>query len=347
MRYRQLGTSDLQVSEICLGTMTWGQQNSVNDACEQLDYAVSRGVNFVDAAEIYPVPNTAETQGRTEECLGEWLSKHKRDELIVATKITGPTDRVPWIRERNGKQRIDRENITEATDLSLQRLKTDHIDLYQIHWPDRYVAKFGEPDYDPSREWDATPIQEQLEVFGDLIRAGKVRYLGLSNETPWGVSEFCRLAREQNLPMAVSIQNAFSLVNRVFHTHLAETCHNHDVGLMAYSCLAFGYLTGKYLDGAPAGSRLDLFPKFGFRYNKPYLKSAVRGYVDVARAHGLSPTQLALAWVRGRWFVTSTIIGATTLEQLEENIDAFDITLDPKILRDIDKVHAQFPNPAP
>jgi aryl-alcohol dehydrogenase-like predicted oxidoreductase len=250
-----------------------------------------------------------------------------------------------WIRE--GKNKIDRPNVEKALNDSLKRLQTDYIDLYQIHWPDRYVPLFGAPDYDIAQERETVPILEQLEVFADLIKAGKIRYLGLSNETPWGVCEFCTLAQKHGLPKVVSIQNAFSLSNRTFHLNLAETCRFKNVGLMAYSPLGFGLLTGKYLNGTPENSRFALFAGFGQRYDKTNLNDAVQAYVEIAGKHGISPAQMALAYVRSRWFVTSTIIAATSLEQLEENIGSLDVNLDKDIIAEINAVHAKYPNPTP
>ncbi|HBB31560.1 MAG TPA: NADP(H)-dependent aldo-keto reductase [Cyanobacteria bacterium UBA8803] len=345
MEYKKLGNSDLLVSEICLGTMTYGQQNTIEDASEQLDYAVAQGVNFIDTAEMYPVPGKAETQGKTEEYIGEWLVRQKRDQLIIATKVAGPSPRLTWIRGEN--HRIDRPNVEQAIADSLKRLRTDYIDLYQIHWPDRYVPLFGAPNYDPANERDSLPIAEQLQVFAELIKAGKIRYLGLSNETPWGVCEFSHVAKQLGLPQIVSIQNAYSLVNRVFEIHLSEACRFNNIGLLAYSPLAFGWLTGKYLNGIPANSRLALFQGFGMRYEKSNLTEAVKEYVEIAQKHGLTPAQMALAFVRSRWFVTSTIIGATTLEQLKENLNAVEVTLDKDTLAEINQVHARYPNPTP
>ncbi|AFY76102.1 putative oxidoreductase, aryl-alcohol dehydrogenase like protein [Pleurocapsa sp. PCC 7327] len=345
MKYSQLGDSDLFVSEICLGTMTFGEQNTLEDARQQLDYAVSAGINFIDSAEMYPVPAKAETQGKTEEYIGEWLVKQQRDKLIIATKVAGPNSRLTWL--RGGNNRIDRANVNQAVEDSLKRLQTDYIDLYQIHWPDRYVPLFGAPDYDPTQERESTPIAEQLEIFADLIKAGKIRYLGLSNETPWGVCEFCHLAQKLGLPKVVSIQNAFSLVNRVFQINLAEACRFNNIGLLAYSPLAFGLLTGKYLDRIPENSRLNLFKGFGIRYEKPNLTEAVTAYVEIAKKYGLSPAKMALAFVRSHWFVTSTIIGATTMEQLKENLSSIEVELDKDILAEIDAVHVRYPNPTP
>ena len=345
MKYNQLGDSDLLVSELGLGTMTYGQQNPLEDARQQLDYAISQGVNFIDTAEMYPVPSKAETQGKTEEYIGEWLVRQPRDQLIVATKVAGPSPQLTWI--RGGNNRLERANITKAVEDSLKRLKTNYIDLYQIHWPDRYVPLFGAPDYDIAQERETVPIAEQLATFASVVQAGKIRYLGLSNETPWGVCEFCHLARQLNLPKVVSIQNAFSLVNRVFHLHLAEACRFHQVGFLAYSPLAFGFLTGKYLEGIPKNSRLSLFQGFGIRYDKPNLTEAIRCYVEIAHKYGKTPAQMALAYVRSRWFVTSTIIGATTMAQLQENLSSVEVELDEEIIKEIDEVHARYPNPTP
>ncbi|MBD2576325.1 aldo/keto reductase [Oscillatoria sp. FACHB-1406] len=345
MKYNKLGDSDLQVSEICLGTMTFGQQNTVEDAAEQLDRAIAGGVNFIDTAEMYPVPGRAETQGKTEEYIGEWLVRQPRDRIILATKIAGPAPHIKWI--RGEKNRLDRANIEQAVETSLKRLQTDYIDLYQIHWPDRYVPLFGAPPYDPKNERDTVPIAEQLEAFAPLIAAGKIRYLGLSNETPWGVCEFCRLAEQLGLPKIVSIQNAYNLTNRIFEIHLSETCRFQNVGLLAYSPLGFGLLTGKYLEEIPENSRLALFQGFGQRYDKKNASEAVRAYVEVARQFNLSPAQMALAFVRSRWFVTSTIIGATNIPQLEENLGSLEVNLTEEMLTAINAIHAKYPNPTP
>ena len=266
MKYNLLGDSDLRVSEICLGTMTYGYQNTQEEAHKLLDYAVSQGVNFIDTSETYPFPNPTKTLGMTEEYMGQWLIKQQRDQLIIATKIAGVSPQLTWI--RNGQNRIDRANVIEAVEGSLKRLQTDYIDLYQIHWPDRYVPLFGDPDYDPQREGDTVPIAEQLEVFANLIKDGKIRYLGVSNETAWGVCEFGHIAQQLNLPKIVSIQNGFSLFNRLFHINLAEACRFNNVGLLAYNPLAFGFLTGKYLSDIPKNSRLDLFGGMYSRYDQ-------------------------------------------------------------------------------
>lgn len=345
MQYRQLGDSELQVSEIGLGTMTFGQQNTLEEAHQQLDCALFHGVNFIDAAEMYPVPARQETQGLTEEYIGQWLVRKQRDRLIIATKIAGPSRHLNWI--RHGPQAIDRPNIEQAVNDSLKRLQTDYIDLYQIHWPNRYVPLFGQTVFDPNQIRDTVPIAEQLTAFADLIKAGRIRYLGLSNETPWGVAQFCQVARQLGLPKVVSIQNAYNLINRVFETALAETCYYENLGLLAYSPLGFGSLTGKYSQEKPANARLILFPGFGQRYSKPNVDVAVVAYGAIAKQHNLSPVSLALAFVRQQWFVTSTIIGATTLTQLEENLASLQVSLSPEIVAEINQVHSRYPNPAP
>lgn len=345
MQYRQLGDSHLKVSEICLGTMTYGQQNTAEEAHQQLDYAVATGVNFIDAAEMYPVPAKAETSGLTETYIGQWLAKQPRDRLVIATKIAGPSRGMNWIRQ--GQRRIDRANIEQAVNASLKRLQTDYIDLYQIHWPDRYVPLFGQASYDPKQIRETVPIVEQLSAFADLIHAGKIRYIGLSNETPWGVMEFCHTAHQCGLPKIVSIQNAYNLLNRSFELGLAEACRHEHISLLAYSPLGFGNLSGKHLQEPPPNSRMTLFPGFGQRYLKPNVNEAVAEYVEVARRFNLSPVTLALAFVRQRWFVSSTIVGATSLEQLKENLASVNVPLTEEVLAEIDRIHSRYPNPAP
>jgi aryl-alcohol dehydrogenase (NADP+) len=325
--------------------MTFGQQNTIDQAHQQLDYAVAQGVNFIDAAEMYPVPPRAETYGLTETYIGEWLKHQQRDQLIIATKIAGPGRGMKWVRE--GAKAIDHDNVKQAVDDSLKRLQTDYIDLYQIHWPDRYVPLFGQTVHDPKQERKTVPIAEQLTVFADLIQAGKIRYVGLSNETPWGVCEFSHVAKQLGLPKVISIQNAYNLLNRVFDSALAEACYRETIGLLAYSPLGFGSLSGKYLQGKPEKTRITLFQGFGQRYLKPNVNEAVAAYVEIAHGYQLSPAKLALAFVRSRWFVTSTIIGATTIEQLKENLDSLNVVLDQRILTEIDAVHTRYPNPAP
>ncbi len=345
MKYNILGGSQLKVSEICLGTMTFGEQNTEQEAHAQLDYALSRGVNFLDAAEMYPVPPRAETQGRTESFIGTWLKKQTREEIIVATKITAPGRGFEWV--RGGPKAIDRVSVDAAVNGSLRRLQTDYIDLYQIHWPDRYLPNFGQAFYDPAQERIATSIKAQLEALDRAVKAGKVRYIGLSNESPWGVMQFLSIARESNLPEAISIQNAYNLINRTYEPGLSEITRREGIPLIPYSALGFGHLTGKYLnDAKPAGARLTLFPPFGQRYNKENVAPACQAYVELATRHGLSPATMALAFVRGRWFVASTIVGATSLDQLGKNIGVVDVELPPNVLEEIDAIHLRYPNPA-
>ncbi|MDD2701932.1 MAG: NADP(H)-dependent aldo-keto reductase [Sideroxydans sp.] len=344
MEYRVIGSSNLKVSALCLGTMTFGEQNTEAEAHEQLDYAFSQGVNFIDTAEMYPVAPRAETVHRTESYIGSWLKHQQRDKLVLATKIAGPARGFSWI--RNGP-RITREHINAAIDASLRRLQTDYVDLYQIHWPDRYVPMFGATSYDASQDRDSTPIAEQLQALGDLVKAGKVRHIGLSNETPWGVMEFVRCAEQLGLPRIVSIQNAYHLLNRTFEAGLAEVCHRTDVGLLAYSPLAFGWLTGKYLADPQAHGRITLFPGFGQRYNKPNVPAATREYVRIAQEAGLTPATLALAFARTRRFTGSVILGATTLTQLKEDLGSAQVTLSEETLDAIEAIHQRYPNPAP
>ncbi len=344
MNTRKLGTTDLWVSELCLGTMTFGEQNTEAEAHAQLDLAVAHGVNFIDVAEMYPVPPRAETQGRTESYVGSWLARQARDRVVLATKVTGPARGYDWIR---GGPRISPEHLREALEGSLRRLRTDYVDLYQIHWPDRYVPMFGESSYDASRERETIPIRAQLETLAGFVREGKVRHIGLSNETPWGLCEFMRLASEHGLPRIATIQNAYHLLNRTFETGLAEVCHHLEVPLLAYSPLAFGALTGKYIADRQAAGRLTLFPGFGRRYAKPNVMPAVREYLRIAREAGLDPARMAIAFVATRRFVGATIIGATSLDQLRTNLGAAGMTLPEDVLAEIEQVHLRYPNPAP
>lgn len=342
MKYNTLGKSDLHVSEIALGTMTFGEQNTQAEACAQLDYAVAQGVNFIDTAEMYPVPGRAETQGRTEEYVGHWLKKQLRDKIILATKVAGPSRGFDWI--RGGQTALDRANICAAIDTSLKRLQTDYIDLYQLHWPDRNVPMFGKIDYDPKLEKPTVSIEEQLTVLTELVRNGKVRHIGISNETAWGVAEFLKLSERLGLQRIVSIQNPYNLINRAFEIGMHEMCHREQISLLAYSPLAFGLLSGKYLNDPQAHGRMTLFPAFGQRYHKPNVAAAVAEYARLAQAHGLSPAVMALAFVRSRPFVTGTIIGATTMPQLRENLQH--VELDAEVLKGIEVIHMKYFNPA-
>jgi aryl-alcohol dehydrogenase-like predicted oxidoreductase len=323
--------------------MTFGEQNTAIDAANQLDYAIAHGINFIDTAEMYPVPPRAETATLTEQYVGQWLKHQARDKLIIATKISGPARGFSWLR---GGPQVNTRHINLAIDASLQRLNTDYVDLYQIHWPDRNVPFFGQTAFQPEQERDTTPILEQLQALGELVKSGKVRYLGVSNETPWGLAQFLKLADQAGLPRLVSIQNAYNLINRIFEYGLAEMCYREQVGLLAYSPLGFGALTGKYLSGQGSG-RLSLFPAFGQRYHKPYVAEAVTEYAAIAQALDISPATLALAYARSRWFVASTIIGASSMVQLAENIASADVELSPATLHQIEAVHARYPNPAP
>lgn len=344
MKYRLLAGTDLNISTLCLGTMTFGEQNSEAEAHEQLDYAQAAGINFIDTAEMYPVPGKAETQGLTESYVGTWLAKQSRDKIILASKISGPNRGMDWIR---GGPKLNREQIISACNASLKRLRTDYLDLYQLHWPARHVPMFGQSYYDPSQEPDHTPdFAEQLAALNELVIAGKVRHIGLSNETPWGVMEANRVAKAQSLPRIASIQNVFNLINRNFENGLVETCHRENVGLLAYSPLAFGLLSGKYLDNPHAAGRMTRYSNFGARYLKPAVPPAIAAYVQLSREHGLSPAQMALAWVSSRWYVASNIIGATTMAQLKENIASLDVLITPELDAAIEAIHKQSPNPA-
>ena len=343
MKYKSLGKSELQVSEIALGTMTFGQQNTPEEAGAQLDHAVAQGVNFVDSAEMYPVPGKAETQGRTEEYVGKWLHKQARDKIIVATKVTGPSRGFDWI--RNGPKSIDRANIMAAVEASLKRLQTDYIDLYQIHWPARNVPMFGKSNYEPGLEYAATSVEDQLSTLSELVSSGKIRHIGVSNETPWGVAEFLKVSERMGLQRIISIQNPYNLLNRTFEIGMHEMCQREQVSLLAYSPLAFGLLSGKYVKNPEASGRMTLFRNFGLRYAKPNVTAAVAAYATLAEQSGITPAQLALAFLRSRPFVASTIIGATSMAQLKENLS--DMQLNAEQLKGIEEIHLRFSNPAP
>ncbi len=343
MQTRPLGDTGIEVSRLCLGTMTFGEQNSESEAHDQLDRAVAFGINFIDAAEMYPVPPRAETQGRTEAYIGSWLKRREsRDDVIIATKVTGP-----GLEHIRGGPRLNREHIHQAIDASLERLQTDYVDLYQLHWPERSTNYFGRLGYEHDEEENAVSLEETLAVLKELVDAGKVRAIGLSNETPWGVMKALQLAERLGLPRVASIQNPYNLLNRSFEVGLAEIAHRENVGLLAYSPLAFGVLSGKYLDGArPENARLTLFERFK-RYTSPLAEQATRAYVDTAREHDLDPAQMALAFVNSRSFLTSNIIGATTMEQLEANLASESLKLEQSVLDAIEEVHRRIPNPCP
>ncbi len=348
MEYRKLGHTDLQVSLICLGTMTWGEQNSQEEAHEQLDYALAHGVNFVDTAEMYPVPPRAETQGRTEAYLGEWLARRgNRQRVILATKVSGRSDAQGDWRHLRGGPRLSRDHIRQAVRDSLRRLQTDYIDLYQVHWPERTTNFFGQLGYRHRDQDDLVPIGETLEALTELVREGLVRHIGVSNETPWGVMQYLGEAERRGLARIVGIQNPYNLLNRSFEVGLAEMAIRERVGLLAYSPLAMAMLTGKYAGGArPPGARLTLFERFQ-RYSGPQAVAASEAYVELARRHGMDPGAMALAFVNGRDFVTSNIIGATNLSQLSANIESADMRLSEEVLAGIEEIHRRYSNPAP
>jgi aryl-alcohol dehydrogenase-like predicted oxidoreductase len=344
MRHATLPGTDLAVSTVCLGTMTFGEQNSEAEGHAQLDRARDAGVNFIDTAEMYPVPPNATTQGRTETIVGNWLVRQPRDKVIVATKIAGPGRR-DWI--RNGRTDVTAATIAEAVDTSLARLRTDYIDLYQIHWPQRNVPAFGATDFDPAKERAGPSIREQVEGMAAMIDAGKIRYYGLSNETSWGLCEFARVARDLGVPAPVTAQQSYSLVSRRADGDMAEVLYRERMSILAYSPLAGGMLTGKYAGGAkPAGTRYTRFDTIGQRYRKPMVAEAIDAYARLAASRGLTLVELALGYVTSRWFVGATIIGATSLAQLDENLAACETTLDADTLRDIAAIQARYPDPA-
>ncbi|MQW92907.1 NADP(H)-dependent aldo-keto reductase [Acinetobacter wanghuae] len=349
MQFKPLADSGILVPEICLGTMTFGEQNTQQQAFEQLDYALDQGLNFWDTAEMYPVPPKPETQGSTEQIIGNWIAaRGGRDKLILATKIAGPSQGGSHIRD--GQTKFIASEIESALDQSLQRLQTDYIDLYQLHWPQRPVNFFGKLGYgnvEANSDREVTDLEETLVALSNEVKKGRIRHIGLSNETPWGTLKFLHLAEKHGLEKVVSVQNPYSLLNRTYEIGMSEIAKYEGVGLLAYSPLAFGYLTGKFRNGArPANARVTLYSRFS-RYSNPESEWATEAYAQLAEKHGLSLTQLALAFIKQQFFVTSTIIGATNLDQLKENIQAFEINLSEEILQEIDAIHRQQPNPAP
>ena len=346
MEYNKLGQTDIKVSQICLGTMTWGEQNTEEEAHKQLDYAIETGINFIDVAEMYPVPPRKETYGLTESYVGNWLSKRKnRDKIVLATKVAAKAEWLPYIRD--GQIKLDKKNIVQALDDSLRRLKTDYIDLYQMHWPDRDTNFFGKLAYFHAPEKNGVPISETLAVLDELVKQGKIRMIGISNETPWGCAEYLHISKEKQLPRIVSIQNPYNLLNRTFEIGISEFAHREQVGLLAYSPLAFGALSGKYLnDQKPEGARLTLFERFD-RYLNPRATQATEAYVNLAKKNGLDPSQMALSYVSSRPFLTSNIIGATSMEQLKIDIESINVELSNEIIKEIESIHEKNPNPAP
>jgi len=347
MQVRRLGRTDIDVSLLALGTMTFGVQVSEADSHAQLDLALDRGVTLIDTAEMYSVPVSQERQGLSERIIGAWLkARGSRDKVVLATKVTGPAERITWLRD--GRHRLDAKNIAQAIDDSLARLQTDYVDLYQVHWPERRTNFFGQLDYDHDPDDGAIPMEETFAALADLVKAGKARAIGLSNETPWGIMEALRLAEAHGVPRIVSVQNPYSLINRAFEVGLAEMALREDVGLLAYSPMGGGALSGKYLNGAqPEGARFTLYPGYFGRYLKPRAVEATGRYVALAREHGLDPAQMALAFVNVQPFLTSNVIGATTPAQLEADLASAELTLSEEVRAGIQEIHRDLPNPAP
>ena len=346
MKYGILGNTDLKVSKICLGTMTFGEQNSEAEGHEQMDFALDKGVNFFDTAELYSVPGRAETQGSTEKIIGTWFkARANRDKVILATKVTGPSPGLKYIRN---PIKFNREQITEAIENSLTRLQTDYVDLYQLHWPERKTNFFGRRDFTFAKDdpWEDN-FEEVLLVMQDLVQQGKIRYFGISNETPWGFSRFLRVAEEKGLPRVVSVQNPYSLLNRLYEVGMAEMSIRESAGLLAYSPMGFGLLSGKYHNGtASDDARINKYKQMS-RYNGKVSYGATKLYLKIAEKYNLSLAQLSLAFVNTRPFVTSTIIGATNMIQLKENIESIEVECTKEMMKDINEVHNIMPNPAP
>ena len=346
MKFKKLGNTSIDVSLICLGTMNMGEQNTQEEGFEQMDYSFDQGVNFFDTAEVYAVPPRQETQGKTEEIIGSWFVKSKkREKIILATKMVGPG--VEWI--RNGGGNYTEENIAIAIEGSLKRLQTDYIDLYQLHWPERNTNYFGKRNYEhDSGEGKWNDLESVLKALKKFVDQGKIKYIGISNETPWGLSKFLEVAEQLNLPRIVSVQNPYNLLNRAYDIGMSEISCREKVGLLAYSPLAIGYLSGKYRDNQiPKKSRIGLFGDFWTRYREDNAKKAVDDYYKLAKENGLTLTQMSLAFVNSRPFMTSNIIGATTMEQLKENIGTVDIDLSGEIIEKINLIHSNNPNPTP
>lgn len=345
MKYTTLPHTNIKVSKICLGTMTWGNQNTQDEGFAQMDMALDKGVNFFDVAELYPVPATAETYADTERIIGNWFAKTgNRDKVVLATKIAGPGDYTAHIRTTG----FSKESLNEAVDNSLKRLQTDYIDLYQLHWPERQTNTFGVRDYthNPNDGWEDN-FNEILHNLDEIIKSGKIRQVGLSNEKAWGTMRYLEESKQHNLPRMITIQNAYSLLCRPFEGDLAEVAHRENIGLLAYSPMAFGVLSGKYIKGTAAdNARLKLFPRFA-RYSSDQATEAAKRYLKIAEDHGMTLAQMSLAFVNERPFLTSNIIGATNLAQLAENIDSINTSLSKEVMDAINAVHAEIPNPAP
>ena len=345
MKYTTLPNTDVKVSKICLGTMTFGQQNTEAEGHSQLDFSFEKGINFIDTAEMYSVPARQETYGSTEEIIGTWFKKSgKRDEVVLATKIAGPNPLFTYMRDKND---FSPASIKFALNQSLKRLQTDYIDLYQLHWPERKTNTFGQRGFKIIEEGWEDNIQQVLETLQGFIQEGKIKNIGVSNETPWGMMRFLEESKKHNLPRISTIQNPYSVVNRSFEVGMSEICYRENVGLLAYSPMAFGVLSGKFLTGeSHPNARINLFPQFA-RYNSENTREATRLYNEIAKDFGLTLTELALAFIEKQPFVTSTIIGATNLQQLEQNINTINVSLSEEIMVEVEKVQNDFPNPAP
>jgi aryl-alcohol dehydrogenase-like predicted oxidoreductase len=345
MKYTTVPNTEIKVSKICLGTMTFGEQNTEAEGHEQMDYALEKGVNFFDTAEMYSVPAREETYGSTEKILGTWFKKTgRREEVVLASKIAGPNPNFTYMRDKND---FSPASIKYALDSSLQRLQTEYIDLYQLHWPERKTNFFGQRGFKVQEDAWEDNIHAVLDTLGDFIKEGKIKHIGLSNETPWGIMRFLEESKHHHLPRIKTVQNPYSLLNRLFENGSAEICRREDVGLLAYSPMAFGILSGKFLTGEKhPNARINLFPQFA-RYNSAQCTEATKLYQEIARKNGLSLTELSLAFIEQQSFVTSTIIGATTMEQLKENIETIEVSLSDDVLKAIDEVQAIIPDPAP
>ncbi len=345
MKYKKLGNSELKVSTICLGTMNWGDQNSQEEGFEQMDYALDQGVNFWDTAELYSIPAKKNTYGNTEKIIGKWFQKSKnRDKITLASKVSGPG--ISWI--RGGKNQYDKKKLNEAVNESLKRLKTNYIDLYQLHWPERKSNFFGKLGYEHNDKDEFNKIEDILDSLSQIIKSGKIRYIGLSNETSWGLSKFLEISKVKNLPKMISIQNPYSLLNRSYEIGLAEISIREKIGLLAYSPLASGYLSGKYRNNQiPKNSRIQKNPQYWTRYAKPNTEKAVEAYYEIANKHDLNLAQMSLKFLEIQPFVTSVIIGASTMEQLKTNIESVNINLSDDVIKEINNIQTIYPNPCP
>ena len=349
MNFRKLGNTNIDVSTICLGTMTWGEQNTQKDAFEQMDYAFDQGINFFDTAELYAVPMKPETRGKTSQCIGEWFLKaKKRNKVILADKVAGASG-MNWMRPNKEKTSLNKKQIEFACERSLKDLKTDYIDLYQVHWAERPIGAFsGKLEYEHKNTDDFVGIEETLDALNNLVKSGKVRHIGISNETSWGTNQYLKFAEQKKLTKIVSIQNAYNFLNRGFEVGLSETAIREKVGLLAYSPLASGYLSGKYRNGSmPKNSRMDLFYDFWPRYRTLNSEKAIEEYWNLSQKFNLNLAQMAIKFCEIQPFVTSVIIGATTMEQLKTNIDSVNINLDSEVMKQISKIHKKYPNPCP